>query len=497
MVIPHVIDGQVYQDATEPCIPVNDPSLGTVCAEVPIASSKTYTLAITAAKRAFYTWSQTTAQKRATILFQFRALLLQHEDELANIVTREAGKTTEDAKGSVRRAIELIEYCCGWVNHSQSTLTHQASTDLDCYTIRQPLGVCVGISPFNFPVMVPVWMMIPAIASGNTFILKPSEQDPSASVRLAELLKEAGLPDGVVNVVHGDKAVVDALITHPEVAAVTAVASTPVAEHIYMQAIGTHKRAHTFGGAKNHAVLMPDADLATASKAIVGAAFGSAGERCMALSVVVAVEEQTADAFLEKLLPLMRDIRVGPGTDVHTDMGPLISRAHRERVIRCIDQGEQEGAKFCMDGRAFKHAEHPEGFYVGPTCFDHVKPNMQIYQQEIFGPVLCVMRVASFDEAVDLVNANPYGNGTAIFTQSGLYARAYVQRIEVGMVGVNVPIPVPIVSHPFGGWKRSAFGDVPMHGVENIYFYTKLKTVTSKWPQVLSGASAFVMPTHE
>lgn len=493
----HFIDGQAYQDEKEDVLPLMNPSFGTSCGQVPMAGEKTYIYAVESAKRAFSTWSLTTPQKRANILFQFRTLLLAHEDEIAQIITREAGKTTEDAKGSVKRAIELVEWYCGLVSHWQTPFTQDASTDLDCYTLRQPIGVCVGISPFNFPVMVPIWMMIPAIACGNTFILKPSEQDPSASVRLVELLKEAGLPDGVVNVVHGNKSVVDALITHPDVAAVTAVASTPVAEHIYLKASALSKRVHTFGGAKNHGVVMADADFEATAKAIVGAAFGSAGERCMALSVVVAVGPGTGDALVAQMVPLIQKIRVGAGGEPDMDMGPLISAAHRDRVIRLIEEGEQTGAKLLVDGRLFKHIHYPDGFYIGPTCFDKVTAEMSIYQQEIFGPVLCIVRVETFDEAIALVNASPYGNGTALFTQSGRCAREYVERIQVGMVGINVPIPVPIVSHPFGGWKRSSFGDIPMHGMENLHFYTKLKTVTSKWPSVAHAASAFVMPTNQ
>ena len=421
----------------------------------------------------------------------------RYQLDLARIVTREQGKTLEDAKGSVARAIELVEFHCGLVTQLQGTFSANVSANIDCTTIRQPLGVCAGVSPFNFPVMVPIWMMIPAIASGNTFILKPSEQDPSAPIRLLELLSEAGLPPGVVNCIHGDKATVEHLLAHPDIVAFTAVASTPVAKAIYTTATAQGKRAHTFGGAKNHCVVMPDADILQAANAIVGAAYGSAGERCMALSVVVTVGESTAEALIHALTPLIKAIKIDAGDVEGADMGPLISSIHRDRVIAAIVQGVAEGASLLIDGRPFKHPQHPNGYFIGPSLFDHVDETMSVYQNEIFGPVLVIMRVANFEDALKCVNHHQYGNGTAIFTRDGFSAREYVQRVHVGMVGINVPIPVPAVSHPFGGWKHSSFGDTHMHGQESIHFYTKLKTITSKWPVTALNESAFSMPTHQ
>ena len=412
------------------------------------------------------------------------------------MVTRENGKTLDDAKGSIARGIEAVEFYSGLVTQLQGRMSSNVSNHIDCYTIAQPLGVCAGVSPFNFPVMVPIWMMIPAIACGNTFILKPSEQDPSAPIRLMELLTDAGLPPGVVNCIQGDKTTVDQLLHHPDIKAFTAVASTAVAKSIYTTATAEGKRAHTFGGAKNHAVVMPDADLNQTAQALVGAAFGSAGERCMAISVVVVVGNETADALLTRLTPLIYKMKIDAGDVPGCDMGPLISSAHRQRVLQAIDQGVLEGADLLIDGRAFQHPAHPNGYFVGPSLFDHVTESMSIYQQEIFGPVLVMVRVAHFEEALSWVNRHPYGNGTAIFTRDGFTAREYAARVQAGMVGINIPIPVPIVSHPFGGWKNSAFGDTHMHGADSFHFYTHRKTITSKWPEAGSDNDAFIMPTH-
>ncbi|HVT63047.1 MAG TPA: CoA-acylating methylmalonate-semialdehyde dehydrogenase, partial [Legionellaceae bacterium] len=441
-------------------------------------------------------WANTTPGKRVQILFQFRHLLIQNQLKIAQLVTREQGKTLEDAKGSIARAIELIEFHCGLLTQLQGTFSANVSDHIDCYTFRQPLGICAGISPFNFPVMVPIWMMIPAIACGNTFILKPSEQDPSASVCLVELLQQAGLPPGVVNILHGDKTTVDCLLKQPDIVAITAVASTPVAEAIYHSAVHAGKRAHTFGGAKNHAVIMPDADFALSAKALTGAAFGSAGERCMAISVVVAVGENTADALLKELIPLIRSIVIDAGDNPEADLGPLISAPHRQRVLEMVAKGVTEGAQLLVDGRTFTHPNHQQGFYLGPCLFDLVTETMSIYQEEIFGPVLVIIRVPDLEAAIALVNRNQYGNGTAIFTQNGHHARHYSHTVQVGMVGINIPIPVPIAHHPFGGWKRSAFGDTAMHGAESIHFYTKSKTITSKWLLQSTEQSSFVMPQH-
>ncbi|MFV0821704.1 CoA-acylating methylmalonate-semialdehyde dehydrogenase [Legionella micdadei] len=496
-VVPHYIGGEKLTISTANPHTIYNPALGEAIGQVIFADKAICDKAVAAAKAAFPSWSATAPIKRARILFKFRELLEKYQSDLAQLITREHGKTLEDAKGSVARGIEVVEFHCGLVNQLQGNFSADVTTHIDCHTIRQPLGVCAGVSPFNFPVMVPVWMLIPAVACGNTFILKPSEQDPSAPIRLLELLTEAGLPAGVANCVQGDKATVEYLLTHPDISAFTAVASTPVAKAIYTSATAHGKRAHTFGGAKNHCVVMPDADLDQAANAIVGAAFGSAGERCMAISAVVAVGEQTAEKLLEKLTPLVKAIRVDAGDVPGSDMGPLISRPHRERVLAAIDKGEAEGAKLVVDGRSFKHPKYPQGYFVGPTLFDQVTEPMSIYQNEIFGPVLVVLRVSSFDEALSLVNRHQYGNGTAIFTRDGYSAREYTQRVQVGMVGVNIPIPVPIASHPFGGWKNSAFGDTNMHGSESINFYTKRKTITSKWPVTDLSKGAFAMPTHE
>lgn len=494
--VPHYIGGRAVQEKSGTELSIYNPALGERIGNIKIASQTSCELAIHAAKDAWASWSTTSPSKRAQVLFKFRELLAKHQADLARMVTREHGKTIDDAKGSVARAIELVELHCGLVTQLQGTVSMNVTNQVDCYTIRQPLGVCFGVSPFNFPIMVPVWMMIPAIAAGNTFILKPSEQDPSAPVRVMELLTEAGLPAGVVNCIQGDKSTVDYFLTHPDIMTCTAVASTPVAEHIYKTATAHGKRSHTFGGAKNHCVLMPDADMDYAAQAIVGAGYGAAGERCMAISVVVAVGEETSDQLIEKLIPLVNNIKINAG-DVHgTDMGPLVSQVHRSRVLQAIEKGVAEGARLIVDGRDYTHPNYPNGYFVGPCLFDHVTDDMSIYQQEVFGPVLVIVQVPTFDAAIELVNRHQYGNGTAIFTRDGFAAREYAQRVQVGMVGINIPIPVPIASHPFGGWKHSSFGDIGMHGMDSLRFYTKSKTITSKWPVTEFGESGFSMPTH-
>lgn len=495
--IPHYLGGRPVNESSSPDHLIYNPAQGEVIAQVAFASKATVEKAVAHAKEAGILWAATPAAKRAQILFKFRDLLLKNQNDLAKIVTREHGKTLEDSRGSISRAIEVVEFHCGLINQLKGSFSAEVAHHIDCYTFRQPLGVCVGVSPFNFPVMVPVWMMIPAIGCGNSFIIKPSEQDPSAVIRLLELLTDAGLPAGVANCLQGDKNTVNDLLEHPDVAAFTAVGSTAVAEYIYTTATAKGKRAHTFGSAKNHCLVMPDADMEQAAAAIVGAAYGSAGERCMALSVVVAVGNHTADALIAKMAPEIRKIRINAGDISATDMGPLISSLHRQRILDAIEQGVDEGARLIIDGRSFKHPQYPNGFFLGPCLFDEVDASMSIYLNEIFGPVLVVLRVDTFEEALHLVNAHPYGNGTAIFTRDGFYAREYSQRVQVGMVGINIPIPVPIASHPFGGWKRSAFGDTNMHGEESIHFYTKLKTVTSKWPVTEFKGNAFSMPTHE
>ncbi|MCH9756198.1 MAG: CoA-acylating methylmalonate-semialdehyde dehydrogenase [Gammaproteobacteria bacterium] len=495
--VPHVIGGEFVVPTTGPFLEVNNPATGGVIAKVPVADKALCDSAVDVATDAFQKWSNLPPIKRVQVLFKFRTLLEEHQAELAALMTREHGKTLDDAKGSILRAIEVVELHCGVLTALQGDFSGNVASSIDCWTMREPLGVCAGVSPFNFPVMVPTWMMIPAIAAGNAFILKPSEQVPSAANYLLKLLNEAGLPPGVVQVLHGDKTTVDHLLAHPGISAFTAVASTPVAEAIYVEATRSGKRAHTFGSAKNHAVVMPDADLTQTIPALIGAAFGSAGERCMAISVVVAVGDDIANILVNQLKSDIGAIRVDVGDAADVDMGPLINEAAHTRVLEAITGGVAAGADLVVDGREFKHAEYPAGFFVGPSLFDHVTESMDIYQREIFGPVLVVLRVQDFEEALALVNRNPYGNGTAIFTRSGYYAREYSRRVQVGMVGVNIPIPVPIATHPFGGWKRSAFGDTNMHGAESIHFYTRRKTVTTRWPLAnQEEAGSFSMPTH-
>lgn len=495
--VPHFIQGEYTKDPHATTLAVFNPAEGVVIGHVPIASQELCHQIIENAHTAWPAWSETPPIKKARILFKFRELLEKNLDKLAEMVTREHGKTIDDAKGSIARAIELTEWHCGLLAQVQGQYSSDVSVGIDSYTFSQSLGVCVGISPFNFPVMVPIWMMIPAIACGNTFILKPSEQAPSASVYLLELLSQAGLPAGVAQCVHGNKETVQQLITHPKVMAVTAVASSLVAKSIYTTATKLGKRAHTFGGAKNHCIVMPDANLEQAADAIIGAAYGSAGERCMAISVVVTVGDETANALISKLTPLIQAIKIDRGDAPKSDMGPLISQAHRQRVLSAIDKGVEEGARLIIDGRHFVHPKNPEGFFMGPSLFDHVEEHMDIYQNEIFGPVLVVVRVQNFNQALDLVNRHQYGNGSAIFTRDGGCAREYAHKVQVGMVGINIPIPVPIASHPFGGWKQSAFGDSNMHGFESIHFYTKRKTITSRWLNEALSDSAFVMPTNK
>lgn len=477
---------------------ITNPALGQPVGEVEFSDESELNAAIESAQKAFPIWSATPPLKRARVLAKFKELLEIQQDELAAIVTREHGKTIEDAKGSVSRGIELVEFMCGIPHLLKGDYSENVGSAIDCYTIRQPLGICAGISPFNFPVMVPVWMIIPAIACGNCFILKPSEQDPSAPMRIAELLTEAGLPDGVVNVLNGDKTIVDSILQHPAISAVTAVASTPVAQYIYEQGILAGKRAHTFGGAKNHGIVMPDADIESTADALAGAAFGSAGERCMAISVAVVVGDETADALTNAIAEKARTLKIGAGHQTGLDMGPLVNKSHLEKVKHYIGLGVQEGATLVVDGRERVFSEHAaeyaHGYFLGATVFDHVTPNMKIYQDEIFGPVIAIVRVADFKEALALINQNQYGNGTTIFTQNGETAHYFAHHVQVGMVGINVPIPVPVAYHPFGGWKKSVFGDINMHGEQSIQFYTKTKTVTVRWPNTSQMGSGFAMP---
>jgi malonate-semialdehyde dehydrogenase (acetylating)/methylmalonate-semialdehyde dehydrogenase len=474
---------------------VSNPAIGAATRQTPLASKEDVEIAVAAAKAAFPAWRETTPLRRSRVLNKFRELLESHRDELAHLASEEHGKTLEDATGSVQRGIEVVEFAVGVPHLLKGEHAENVGRGVDCHSMLQPIGVCAGITPFNFPAMVPMWMFPIAIACGNTFVLKPSEKVPSCSLRMAELFKEAGLPDGVFNVVPGDKEAVDALLMHPDVRAISFVGSTPVAKYIYETAAHHGKRVQALGGAKNHAVVLPDADLEFTADAIMGAAYGSAGERCMAISTVVAVGE-VADALVAKLKARAEKLVVGPGDKKGVEMGPVISAQHRDKIVGYIDIGVAQGAKLVMDGRRIKVADHENGFFVGPTLFDNVSTDMKIYKEEIFGPVLIVLRVASFDEAIDMVNNNPYANGTAVFTASGAAARRFQNEIEVGMVGINVPIPVPMAFFSFGGWKSSLFGDLHMHGMEGVYFYTRTKTVTTRWPEVSDKkVSTLVMPT--
>lgn len=474
---------------------IYNPATGDVIGQVHLADKQTVDQAVAAAKAAFPGWSATPPLRRARILFKLKALLEEHIDELAKLVTQEHGKTIVDAKGSIQRGIDVVEYACGIPSHLRGAFAEEVATEIDSYSMRQPLGVCVGITPFNFPAMIPLWMFPVAIACGNTFVIKPSEKDPSCVVRIVELAKQAGLPDGVLNVLQGDKEAVDCLLTHPDVKAVSFVGSTPIAEYVYKTATSQGKRVQAFGGAKNHCVVMPDADLDQTADAIVGAAYGSAGERCMAISVVVAVGDKLADQLIEKIKPRIPALKIGPGNVADTEMGPLVTEAHREKVKSYVDLGVKEGAELVVDGRDFKPKGFEKGFYMGGCLFDHVKPGMRIYHEEIFGPVLSIVRVPDFETALKLTNEHEFGNGTAIFTRDGNTARVFASKVQVGMVGVNIPIPVPVAHHSFGGWKRSMFGDVHMHGPEGVLFYTKLKTITQRWFKSTIGAE-FSMPTH-
>jgi malonate-semialdehyde dehydrogenase (acetylating)/methylmalonate-semialdehyde dehydrogenase len=492
--VKHFINGKHINSSTS-TLELFNPATGAIIGHVQLADKAIVDQAVSAAIAAFPQWSAITALKRSRIISRFKDLLEKHIDELAKLITQEHGKTLADAKGSIQRGIDVVEFACGIPHYLKGSYSENVSTHMDMYSIRQPLGVCVGITPFNFPAMIPLWMFPLAIACGNTFILKPSEKDPSVVVRIAELATEAGVPPGVINVVQGDKIAVDLLISHPGIQAVSSVGSTQVAEHIYKTSAMYGKRVQAFGGAKNHCVVMPDADLGAAVNAIMGAAFGSAGERCMAISVVVAVGDQLADILIEKLIPRIHSLKIGNGNAADTEMGPLITKMHLEKVKSYVEIGLQEGAKLIVDGRTYQSKEHPHGFYMGACLFDEVKLNMRIYQEEIFGPVLLIVRAPDFDTALKIVSDHAYGNGTAIFTRDGHIARTYANRVQVGMVGINVPIPVPAAYHSFGGWKRSMFGDMTMHGTESISFYTKLKTVTQHWMQTQIG-SEFIMPTH-
>lgn len=478
-VINHYINGKIVSNDAANKNPVYNPATAQKIAEVAMGSTKEVSEAVVSAKEAYKSWSITSPLKRARILRQFLILLENNQDELINLVTSEHGKTLLDAKGELGRGMEIVEYALGVPELLKGEYTQQVATGVDSFSVRHSVGICAGITPFNFPLMVPLWMVPMALACGNCFILKPSERDPGASVLLARLLTEAGLPDGVFNVVHGGHDAVNAILQHPEIEAISFVGSTNIAKYVYEQSAKFGKRVQALGGAKNHLVVCPDANIEKTVDGIIGAAFGSAGQRCMAISVVVAIGDDVADAVTKELQTKLKDLKVGNGMDPDTDMGPVITKEQQTRILEMIDTGVEQGASLLVDGRDV--AKQQEGFFIGATLFDHVTSDMQIYQEEIFGPVLCVMRVSSIADAKEMINEHKYGNGVSIYTQDGQIARDFCAEIKVGMVGVNVPIPVPMAFHSFGGWKQSCFGDITMHGPEGIRFNTKIKTVTTRW----------------
>ncbi|HEY9144215.1 MAG TPA: CoA-acylating methylmalonate-semialdehyde dehydrogenase [Arenimonas sp.] len=492
--IGHFINGQLVPGDGARHGDVFDPATGQVQARVALASTDEVSAAVAAAQAAFPAWAATPPLARARVLFRYKALLEQHADEIAAAITAEHGKVLADARGEVTRGIEVVEFACGAPHLLKGEHSMDVGRDVDSWSEYAPLGVVAGITPFNFPCMVPMWMFPVALACGNSFVLKPSERDPGPPMILARLLKEAGLPDGVFNVVNGDKAAVDALLDDPRVQAVSFVGSTPIAEYIYARGSARGKRVQALGGAKNHMVLLPDADLDQAAAALLGAAYGSAGERCMAISVAVCVGDATADALITRLKPMVESLRIGPGHEGEPDMGPLVTAAHRDTVLGYVDAGVAEGATLVVDGRGLSVDGAPDGFFLGGCLFDRVTPAMRIYREEIFGPVLCVLRVPDFEAALALVNGHEYGNGTAVFTRDGDAARQFAHRVQAGMVGINVPIPVPMAFHSFGGWKRSLFGPLHMHGPDGVRFYTRLKTITARWPTGVRDPE-FVMPT--
>jgi malonate-semialdehyde dehydrogenase (acetylating) / methylmalonate-semialdehyde dehydrogenase len=491
----HWIGGKRTAGSPSGTAPVWDPSTGVQQAEVVLGSAADVDEAVAVAADAFAEWSQASLSRRAKVLFAFRELATARIGELAELVSAEHGKVLSDARGEVERGLEVVEFACGIPHLLKGSYSDQASTDVDVFSFRQPLGVVAGITPFNFPVMVPMWMHPVAIACGNTFVLKPSERDPSPSLLVAELWQEAGLPDGVFSVVQGGKEVVDALLDHPGVAAVSFVGSTPIARYVHERGTASGKRVQALGGAKNHAVVLPDADLDFASEHLVAAAFGSAGERCMAISAAVAVGS-AGDALVDMVSSKAGAVRLGPGRDAASEMGPIVTREARDRIAGYVESGERQGARVAVDGRGAVVPGHEEGFWIGPSVLDHVTPAMDAYRDEIFGPVLSVVRVETVDEAVALINANPYGNGTAIFTSSGAAARRFQREVTVGMIGVNVPIPVPMAYYSFGGWKDSLFGQSRIHGPDGVDFYTRTKVVTERWPAVAaSSAASYHFPT--
>lgn len=474
---------------------VFDPNTGAVQAQVKFGTQADLDAAVAAAQKAQPGWAATNPQRRARVMFNFKALVEAHMDELAHLLSSEHGKVIADSKGDIQRGLEVIEFCCGIPHVLKGEFTQGAGPGIDVYSMRQPLGIGAGITPFNFPAMIPLWMSGVAIATGNAFILKPSERDPSVPVRLAELFREAGLPEGILQVVHGDKDMVDAILDHPAISAVSFVGSSDIAHYVYRRGVAAGKRVQAMGGAKNHGIVMPDADLDQVVADLSGAAFGSAGERCMALPVVVPVGEKTAVALREKLIPAIAALRVGVSTDAEAHYGPVVNAAHRTRIENWIQTGVDEGAELVVDGRGFELQGHEKGFFIGPSLFDHVTPDMSAYKEEIFGPVLQIVRADDFEHALRLPSEHQYGNGVAIFTRNGHAAREFAARVNVGMVGINVPIPVPIAYYTFGGWKKSGFGDLNQHGPDSIRFYTKTKTVTSRWPSGVKDGAEFTIPT--
>ena len=492
--IQHFVNGKSYKGNSNRKGKVFNPATGEQESEVILGSKEDLNNTVNIARKAFESWSLKPPLQRARVMFKFKELIERNSEEIAKLIVSEHGKVYEDAKGSLTRGLEVVEFACGIPQMLKGEFTENVGSEVDSWSIRQPLGVCAGITPFNFPAMVPMWMFPMAIACGNSFILKPSEKDPSCSFKLAELLSEAGLPDGVLNVVNGDKEVVDAILENKDIQAVSFVGSTPIAKYIYENAARNEKRVQALGGAKNHCVVMPDCDLDQAVNGLMGAAYGSAGERCMAQSVAVAVGD-IGDRLVDKLSKKVEVLKVGPGMDKNSEMGPLITKEHLQKVRGFVDIGVNGGAKLVVDGRNLKLQGYENGFFIGGCLFDNVKKDMRIYKEEIFGPVLSVVRAKDFEEASKLVNDHEYGNGVSIFTRDGDAARTFSSKIKVGMVGINIPIPVPMAFHSFGGWKRSLFGDQHMHGPEGVRFYTKLKTITSRWPSGIRSNPEFVMPT--
>ena len=482
-VIEHWINGTHEPSSSNRYGDIYNPATGQVIAKLPMGNSGDLDKAVNAAELAFKSWSKTSITRRSQVLFKYKELLESNREELTRLITLEHGKVLSDAAGSLQRGIEVVDFACGIPHLMKGEFSEQVGTGIDCYSTRQPIGVCSGVTPFNFPAMVPMWMFPIAIVCGNTFILKPSEKNPSCSMKLAELMQEAGLPEGVMNVVHGDKEMVDAILDHPTIKTFSFVGSTPVAKAVHSKASANGKRVQALGGAKNHAIILADADIEQAANAIIGAAYGSAGERCMAISVVVALES-IADELKTNLLEKASQLQIGPGDDPHNEMGPLITAEHKGKVINYIDQGVESGATLLLDGREHPMTSSNEGFFLGPTLFDHVQRDMSIYLEEIFGPVLVMLRVQNFSEAIELANQHQFGNGVALFTTKGSAAREFVNSVQVGMVGINVAIPVPLSFYTFGGWKDSIYGSSNIYGMDGVRFYTKTKTVTTRWPDI-------------